>query len=56
MEHLMDKVSILTKRPNKFMRVFGKMVDIKKNAKVLKPNLLLILFTKKIELSFLSIL
>jgi hypothetical protein len=56
MEHLMDKVSILTRKLNKFTRVYGKMASIKENAKVLKQNLLLILSTKNRELLFLSIL
>lgn len=56
MEHLMDKVSFLIKGLKKFMRVYGKMVNIKENAKVLKQNLLLILSTKNRELLFLSIL
>ena len=56
MEHLMDKVSILTRKLNKFTRAYGKMASIKENAKVLKQNLLLILSTKNRELLFLSIL
>jgi hypothetical protein len=56
MEHLMDKVSFLTKKLDKFTKVFGKMVSIKENAKGLKQNLLPILSSRKRELLFLSIL
>jgi hypothetical protein len=56
MEHSMDKVSFLIKGLKKFMKVYGKMVNIKENAKVLKQNLLFILPTKNRELLFLSIL
>jgi len=52
----MDKVSFLTKKLKKFMRVFGKMVSTKENVKVLKQNLLPILSIKKRELLFHSIL
>jgi hypothetical protein len=55
MEHLMDKVSFLTKRINKFMKVYGKKANLKANARVLKQNSLLILSTRKRELLFLSI-
>ena len=56
MEHSMDKVSFLIKKISKFMKVYGKKVSSKVNAKVLKQNLLLILYTIKRELLFLSIL
>jgi hypothetical protein len=55
MEHLMDKVSFLIKRINKFMKVYGKKANLKVNVKVLKQNSLLILSTRKRELLFLSI-
>jgi len=55
MEHLMDKVSFLTKRIKKFMKVYGKKANSKGNARVSKQNSLLILSTRKRELFFLSI-
>lgn len=38
MDHLMDKVSFLTKKVNRFMKVYGKTVSIKENAKASKQN------------------